>query len=175
MFRVFCGFKFVSIRVRSWFLITAIVHPWLVWFVFPTPSESPWPPPCMIRTFPLMAAKNCIPSDDRAIRRSCNGIRCPIVCMELRRACHSACPESVMISTGRCSMPRNLDDISFSVLLYATNLPMMIKTSNIYHVNDGCSILKFSCSAVFYMDVLNKQKHLELNTSRRLKSPQGES
>ena len=141
----------------------------------PIPPESPWPPPCMIRTFPPWAARNRIPSDGRAIRKSCNGIRCPIGCMELRRACHSACPESVMISTGRCSMPRNLDDISFSVLLYATNLPMMVKTSNIYHVNDGCSKLKFSCSAVFYMDVLNKQKHLELNTSRRLKAPQGES
>ena len=141
----------------------------------PTPSKPPWPPPCMIRTFPPWGARNRIPSDGRAIRRSCNGIRCPTGCMGLRRACHSACTDSVMISTGRCSMPRNLDDISFSVLLYATNLHMMIKTSNIYHVNDGCSKLKFSCSAVFYMDVLNKQKHLELNTSRHLKALLGES
>ncbi len=141
----------------------------------PTPSKPPWLPPGTIRTFPPWAARNRIPSDGRAIRRSCTGIRCPIGCMELRRACHSACPESVMISTGQCNMPRNLDDISFSVLLYATNLPMIIKTSNIYSMNDGCSKLKFSCSAVFYMDVLNKQKHLELNASRRLKSLQGES
>ena len=132
-----CGQR--PLQVHSWFLITVITHPWLGRFSSPIPPESPWLPPGTIRTFPPWAARNRILSDGRAIQRSCNGIRCPIGCMELRRACHSACPESVMISTGRCSMPRNLDDISFSVLLYATNLPMMIKTSNIYHVNDGCS------------------------------------
>ena len=97
----------------------------------PIPPESPWLPPGMIRTFPPWAARNRIPSDGRAIRRSCNGIRCPIGCMELRRACHSACPESVMISTGRCSMPRNLDDNSFSSLLYPpTVLVIVILTKN---------------------------------------------
>ncbi len=147
----------MSIRVHSWFLITAFFHPWLEWFAFPIPSESPWPPPCTIRTFPPSAAKNRIPSDDRAIRRFYNGIRYPIGCMELLRACHSAYPESVMISMGRCSMPRNLDDNSFSSLLYPPNLSTNKKTSNA-NLCDYLEyfLLQFNCSAVFYIYVLNK-------------------
>ena len=129
-FRVFNELQktcpFVSIRVHSWFLITVITHPWLGRFSSPIPPESPWPHPGMFRTFPPWAARNRIPSDGRVIRRSCNGIRCPIGCMELRRACHSAYPESVMISMGRCSMPRNLDDNSFSNLLYPPTVLLII-------------------------------------------------
>ena len=123
----------------------------------PIPPESPWPPPCMIRTFPPWAARNRIPSDGRAIQRSCNGIRCPIGCMELRRACHSACPESVMISTGRCSMPRNLDDNSFSNLLYPPNLTTNKKTSNA-NLCDYLEyfLLQFTRSAVFYCSAYSK-------------------
>ncbi len=123
----------------------------------PIPSESPWPPPCTIRTSPPWAARNCIPSDDRAIRRFCNEIRCPIGCMEPLRACHSASPESVMISMGRYSMPRSLDDNSFSNLLYPPNLPTNRKTSNA-NLCDYLEyfLLQFNYSVVFYTYVLNK-------------------